>query len=62
MTLAAGAGSAAGPLGLLVILLVGVATALLIRSMNGRLRKLPRSYDDPTDKPADAAPDGDATQ
>ena len=31
MTLAAGAGSTAGPLGLLIILLLGVVTVLLIR-------------------------------
>ena len=35
----------AGPLGLLVILLLGVATVLLVRSMNGHLRKVPPSFD-----------------
>ena len=35
----------AGPLGLLVILLLGVATILLVRSMNRHLRKVPPSFD-----------------
>jgi hypothetical protein len=51
MTLASGAGSAAGPLGLLVVLLVGVTTWLLIRNMNTRIKRLPKSFDkDPGDK------------
>ncbi|MEO6204448.1 MAG: hypothetical protein ABIO67_03565 [Mycobacteriales bacterium] len=60
MILAAGAGATAGPLGLLVVLLLGVATVLLIRNMNGRLKRLPPSFDDPTgpvdDPAAPAAP------
>ncbi len=45
----------AGPLALLVILLLGVATALLIRSMNRHLRKVPPTFDPPAepDKPTD---------
>ncbi|MGZ4647118.1 MAG: hypothetical protein ACXVYC_12515 [Blastococcus sp.] len=35
----------AGPLGLLLILLLMIATALLVRSMTGHLRRLPRSFD-----------------
>ena len=42
MILAAGAGASAGPLGFLVVLLIGIATVLLIRNMNGRLRRMPR--------------------
>jgi hypothetical protein len=38
----------AGPLGLLVILLLGVATILLVRSMNRHLRKVPPSFDPPS--------------
>lgn len=35
----------AGPLGLLVIVLLGVGLWLLIKSMNRHLRKLPTSFD-----------------
>jgi hypothetical protein len=55
MILASGNGSA-GPLGLLVVLLIGVATVLLIRNMNARLRRLPKSFDPPT--PPTDDPDG----
>lgn len=51
MIVASGHGASAGPLGLLVILLIGVVTVLLIGNMNGRLRRLPREIPDP-----DAAP------
>jgi hypothetical protein len=47
MTLAAAPGGVAGPLGLLVVLLMGLALVLLIRNMNGRLRRLPPSFDEP---------------
>ncbi|MBK5305976.1 MAG: hypothetical protein JJD92_04730 [Frankiaceae bacterium] len=47
MSLAAAPSGTAGPLGLLVVLLIGVALVLLIRNMNGRLRRLPPSFDDP---------------
>ena len=46
MTLAEGARDYAGPLGLLVVLLLGVATVLLIRGMNKRIKRLPDSFDD----------------
>jgi hypothetical protein len=52
MTLAAAPSGTAGPLGLLIVLLLGVAVVLLVRNMNGRLRRLPPSFDDPK-KPAD---------
>ena len=42
--LAEGAGRYAGPLGLLVVLLIGVALVLLVRSMNGHVRRLPDSF------------------
>jgi hypothetical protein len=42
------------PIALVVILLLGLATALLIRSMSKRLRNVPESFDPPSD-----APDGD---
>ncbi len=34
-----------GPLGLLLIVLLLIATALLVRSMSKHLKKLPRSFD-----------------
>jgi hypothetical protein len=51
----------AGPLGLLVILLLGVATYFLIRSMNRHLRKVPPSFDPPDrpDTPRQDTPDED---
>ena len=56
MILAAGAGASAGPLGLLVVLLMGVATVLLIRNMNGRLKRLPPSFEKPAE-PQEEDPD-----
>ena len=54
--LADGAGSYAGPLGLLVILLLGVATVLLYRSMYGKINNLPDSFEDqPADDPENPA-------
>ncbi|WP_347059442.1 hypothetical protein ABC795_03180 [Blastococcus sp. HT6-30] len=35
----------AGPLGLLLIVVLFIAAALLVRSMSGHLKKLPRSFD-----------------
>ena len=43
-------GSLAGPLGLLVIVLLCIGTVLLIRNMNKRLRRLPDRF---PDQPAD---------
>ncbi len=37
----------AGPLALLIIVLLAVATVLLIRNMNARLRRLPERFPDP---------------
>ena len=37
----------AGPLGFLVLVLIGLATFLLIRNMNARLKRMPRSFDPP---------------
>jgi hypothetical protein len=48
----------AGPLGLLVILLLGIATYFLIRSMNRHLRKVPPSFDPPPDRNAPPKDDG----
>ena len=56
MTLAAAPSGTAGPLGLLVVLLIAVSLVVLIRNMNGRLRKLPPSFDAP---PEQSPPEGD---
>jgi hypothetical protein len=40
------AGGLAGPMGLFVIVLLSIATVLLIRNMNKRLRRLPDSFPD----------------
>ncbi len=59
VVLAAGAGSYAGPLGLVVVLLLAVATIFLVRNMDKRLRKLPRTFDEPgpgVAPPLDAPP------
>ncbi|GAA4806850.1 hypothetical protein GCM10023200_50590 [Actinomycetospora chlora] len=48
------------PIALVVILLLGLATALLIRSMTKQLRKVPASFDPPEGEGAGAAPPDDA--
>jgi hypothetical protein len=50
------AATGGGPLGLLVIALLGIVTVLLIRNMNKRLKKLPRSFDAPPPPSDDDAP------
>ena len=47
----------AGPLGLLVLLLIGVATVLLIRNMNARLKRMPREFPPPPPRGADVPGD-----
>ena len=42
-------GSLAGPIGLFIILLLALATVLLIRNMNARLRRLPDRFPGPDD-------------
>ena len=54
--LAAETTSTAGPVGLFLILGLLVATVLLIRSMNGRLRKLPPSFEPPADSSTTSVP------
>jgi hypothetical protein len=39
-------GIGAGPLGLLILLLMLIATFLLIRNMNTRIKRLPREFPD----------------
>ncbi len=50
----------ASPIGLVVILLLGIATTLLIRSMTKRLRRLPPSFGPADPPPAGPTPDGAA--
>ena len=58
MILAEGAGASAGPLGLLVVVLLFVATVFLIRNMNGRLKRLPPSFDPPVSPTEEGGDDG----
>jgi hypothetical protein len=46
-----------GPLGLFLLLVLLVAVALLVRSMNRHIRRLPRSFDDAGDGPRVVVPD-----
>jgi hypothetical protein len=39
----------AGPIGLLLIVVLLIAVALLVRSMTKHLKRLPRSFDEPDD-------------
>ena len=39
-------GGLAGPMGLFIIVLLAIATVLLIRNMNARLRRLPDRFPD----------------
>jgi hypothetical protein len=46
-------GGLAGPMGLLLIILLGTATVLLIRNMNSRLKRLPERFPAPGEDVAD---------
>ncbi len=50
-------GGLAGPMGLFIIVLLAIATVLLIRNMNARLKRLPAEFPDPdaARRDADAA-------
>ena len=47
----------AGPLGLLLIVVLLIATVLLVKSMSGHLKKLPRSFDPDDQEPGIVVPD-----
>jgi hypothetical protein len=51
----------ASPVALVVILLLAVATALLIRGMTKRIKRLPESFDPPVEQATEDAP-GDAAE
>ena len=55
-------GSLAGPTGFVIILLLVIGTVLLIRNMNSRLRRLPRSFDAPPAAEGRSAPEPEATR
>ena len=40
-------GGIAGPMGLFIVVLLSIATVLLIRNMNKRLRRLPDTFEEP---------------
>jgi hypothetical protein len=44
-------GSLAGPIGLVIILLLAIGTVLLIRNMNARLRRLPERFPTQPEEP-----------
>ena len=48
----------ASPLGLLVVVLLVVATVFLVRSMNRQLKKVPESFDRQNPEPDQAADEG----
>jgi hypothetical protein len=57
----------AGPMGLLIVVLLAIATVLLIRNMNKRLRRLPDRFPGQPGtpgpgSPSAAGPDGDPTE
>jgi hypothetical protein len=49
----------ASPVGLLVIVLLLIATLFLVRSMNRQLKKVPKSFDPDHPEPDQAADEGD---
>jgi len=51
----------ASPLGLLVVVLLLIATLLLLRSMNRQLKKVPKSFDSQHPEPDQAADEGTDT-
>jgi hypothetical protein len=51
----------ASPVGLLVIVLLVIATVFLVRSMNRQLKKVPKSFDREHPEPDQAADEGTDT-
>jgi hypothetical protein len=48
----------ASPVGLLVVVLLVIATVFLVRSMNKQLKKVPRSFDRDNPEPDQVADEG----
>jgi len=48
-------GGLAGPMGLFILVLLLIATFLLIRNMNARIRRLPDHFPDPPARPGAGA-------
>jgi hypothetical protein len=55
--LALDAGGNAGPIGLLVVVLMALATVLLIRNMDKRVKRLPRDFPPPRETPPTPGPE-----
>ena len=57
-----GDGVSAGWLGFLIVVVLCIVTALLIRNMNARLKRLPKSFPDPSqdDDASASGPTADA--
>jgi hypothetical protein len=55
-------GGLAGPLGMLFIVLLAIATVFLIRNMNARLRRLPDDFPPPGDSGHGARQDREASE
>jgi ABC-type Fe3+ transport system permease subunit len=52
----------AGPVGLLIIVVLVIATVFLIRNMSSRIKRLPASFDKtPADQPEEATKQTDQT-
>jgi hypothetical protein len=51
-------GSVAGPLSLLIIVLLAIGTVLLIRSMNKHLKRVPQSFPEQADRGDDPTSPG----
>lgn len=49
-------GSLAGPLGLLIIVLLAIGTVLLIRNMNKRIKRLPERFSSPDEPDSPRSP------
>jgi hypothetical protein len=53
-----------GPIPLLIVVLLGIALVLLIRNMNGRLKRLPKEFPPPPERgrptPPEDGPAGSA--
>jgi hypothetical protein len=47
VVLAADLSASAGPIGLLLVVLIAVATVLLIRNMDKRMKRLPKEFPPP---------------